>query len=144
MKQFTRSAHPVMAVLSWVRVHGNLGLVLSSFILLSGCTIEVLAPETEPHEHSEEEEPFIELEVVRSTNTYWSDELDIFDNRLALDCIRFKIREEWLQVAEGHIWLFTYEGWNCFDHPDVVDVYNAKAAVFYTDPPFGFDPFAKR
>jgi len=122
----------------------RLALVLSALILLGGCTIEVLGPEIEPHEHEVVEEPFIELEVVRSTNTYWSDELDIFDNRLTLDCIRFKIREEWLRVAEAVIWLFTYEGWKCYDRPDVVDVYNAKAAVFYIDPPFGFDPFAKR
>jgi len=119
----------------------RLALVFLSLILLGGCTIEVLAPE---HEHSDEEEPFITLRVVRSTNTYWTEELDIFDNRLALDCIRTLIWEDWLQVAEGQIWLFTYEWWDCFSHPDVVDVYNAKAAVFYETPPFGFDPFAKK
>jgi len=122
-------------------------LLFTLLVLLGGCTIEVLAPAHEhgPHEHEAVQEPFIELEVVRSTNTYWSQELDIFDNRLALDCIRFKIREEWLQVAEAILWLFTYEGWDCYERgPDFVDVYNAAAAIYYTTPPFGFDPFAKR
>lgn len=119
---------------------------LIAAILLGGCTFEVLAPEVSVdiiHEHDPVREPFIELSVVRAGNVYWTNTLDIFDNRLSLECIRFKVREEMLLVSDGVLWMFTYEGWRCYvPEPEFVDIHNAAAAVFYVVPPFGFDPFA--
>ena len=121
-----------------------LGALVAAILLLGGCTVEVLAPEVDIiHEHDEVREPFIELDVVRAGNTYWTNTLDIFDNRLALECIRFKVREQMHTVSALMILMFTYEGWKCYE-PELqfVDVHNAAAAVFYVVPPFDFDPWS--
>ena len=111
-----------------------IGALVAAVLLLGGCTVEVLAPEVADtvHGHDEVREPFIELDVVRAGNTYWTNELDIWDNKLAFDCRRVSITEKW-ETTSICLILFSHEGWDCYDCPDVVDTYNAAAGVYVNE-----------
>ncbi len=97
-------------------------------LTIAGCDVTVLAPEEEVCE----EDPcelVVTIRVVRAGNTYWTNELDVQDNKLAFDCRRVLIEEEWVIIG-GIAWLFSYETWDCYDCPDVPDMFNAAAAVY--------------
>ncbi len=98
-------------------------LITLTALLLTACS----SPTAIVEDEEEQCVLFITLEVIRSGNTYWTNELDIFDNQLELDCRRVKIREDWVQVAEGILWLFVWETWDCYECPDGVDVPNLGA-----------------
>jgi len=106
--------------------------LIALMLSIGACTIALpTAPEIE--ENDELCELFITLEVVRlgTTGEYWSNELDIFDNRLGLDCRRVAIREEWFRVGDNVSWLLVYETWDCYSCPDtVVDGTNREARSY--------------
>lgn len=80
-------------------------------LMLVGC--DLVLP-TEPVDEEEFCELFRTVTVVRSLNSYWSEELDILQDRLGLDCILTDIEERWIQIDHGVLWLFTYETWKCY------------------------------
>ena len=104
-------------------------LALAILLAVAGCASPI-AIEEDPEEECV---LFITLEVVRLgvTGLYWTDELDIFDNRLGLDCRRVRIVEAWFRIGDGVSWLIVTETWDCYKCPDsVVDVPNAGAARY--------------
>lgn len=106
-----------------------LGVVL--LLAMVGCEVTVLAPEEEVCE----EDPcelVVVLEVVRAGNTYWTNELDIWDNKLGFDCRRVRIVEKWESTSVGLL-LFTHETWECYDCPDTPDTFNTQAAVYVNE-----------
>ncbi len=107
-------------------------LAILATITLGGCTLPMAIEEEEVCE----EDPCVlvmELDVVRiNGNTYWTNELDIWDNKLAFDCRRVKIYEKWEPVGTTLL-LFTHEIWKCYDCPDTPDIFNAQAAVYVNE-----------
>lgn len=98
-------------------------------LTLAACDITVLAPEDEEVCEEEPCELVMVLDVVRAGNEYWTNELDIWDNKLAFDCRRVRIVEKWETVGTTLL-LFTHEQWDCYDCPDTVDTFNAAATVY--------------
>ena len=93
----------------------RIALVFLSLVLLGGCT--TLSPMA-LEDPGEQCELIVTLEVVKVANEYLTNELDIHQNKMELDCRRVAIREEWIRLREGILLLFTYETWECYDCPE--------------------------
>ena len=100
-------------------------------LTMAGCHITVLAPEEEVCEEDPCELVMV-LDVVRAGNTYWTNELDISDNKLGFDWRRVRIVEKWESTSVGLL-LFTHETWECYDCPDTPETFNTQAAVYVNE-----------
>lgn len=121
MQRMTLTQRPAFRVV-WIAL----------LLAVAGCDVTVLGPE--PEEECDEEpcELVMVLRVIRTGNTYVTNELDIWDNKLAFDCRRTLIDEQFVII--GNVALtWTKETWECYRCPNLVDTFNAEAAVYLNE-----------